>query len=279
MAAFRRGLAEMGYVEGQNVLTVSLGAEGRHDRLPAIAAELVRRQVSVIVSLQVPVAATAARDATKDIPTIFSVTSDPVELGLVASLARPGGNATGVYNFSTELAAKRLGLLRELLPGSKAVAVIYNPTMPASERAVREVHAASTEIGQRVRVVNASTSAEIYAAFATLARERPDALLVIPDAFFSSRNTQIVLLATRHGLPAIYTQREFAEAGGLMSYGTSLADVYRQVGVYTGRVLKGAKPAELPVVQSTKFELVINLQAAMAIGLDVPPTLLGPGAR
>ena len=264
----------MGYIEGQNISTIGVGADGQHDRLPSLAAELVRRQVSVIVSLQNPVAAIAARDATKITPIIFSVTTDPVRLGLVASVARPGGNATGVYNFSTELAAKRLGLLRDLLPDSKTLAVLYNPGIPANQAAAQEVHAAAAAIGHQVRVVQASTSSEIEAAFATLARERPNALLIIPDPLFSSRNTQIVLLAARHVIPAIYTQREFAEAGGLMSYGTSLTDIYRQLGVYTGRVLKGTQPAELPVVQSTKFELVINLQAASAIGLEIPPSLL-----
>ena len=274
MTAFHQGLAEMGYIEGQNISTIGVGADGQHDRLPSLAAELVRRQVSVIVSLQNPVAAIAARDATKITPIIFSVTTDPVRLGLVASVARPGGNATGVYNFSTELAAKRLGLLRDLLPDSKTLAVLYNPGIPANQAAAQEVHAAAAAIGHQVRVVQASTSSEIEAAFATLARERPNALLIIPDPLFSSRNTQIVLLAARHVIPAIYTQREFAEAGGLMSYGTSLTDIYRQLGVYTGRVLKGTQPAELPVVQSTKFELVINLQAASAIGLEIPPSLL-----
>ena len=179
-----------------------------------------------------------------------------------------------MYNFSTELAAKRLGLLRDLLPDSKTLAVLYNPGIPANQAAAQEVHAAAVAIGHQVHVVQASTSSEIEAAFATLARERPNALLIIPDPLFSSRNTQIVLLAARHVIPAIYTQREFAEAGGLMSYGTSLTDIYRQLGVYTGRVLKGTQPAELPVVQSTKFELVINLQAASAIGLEIPPSLL-----
>jgi ABC-type uncharacterized transport system substrate-binding protein len=274
MIAFRQGLAEMGYLEGQNVSTASLGAEGNFDRLPALAADLVRRQVSVIVCPQSTLAAIAARDATKVIPIVFSVTSDPVKLGLVASIARPGGNATGVNSFTRELAAKRLGLLREFFPDAKVIAVLFNPATPANEAALRELQVAAAAIGQQVRVVNASTSGEIGVAFATLARERPDALLVINDPLFSSRNLQIVLLAARLAIPAIYTQREYAEAGGLMSYGTSLAEVYRQMGVYAGRVLKGAKPADLPVVQSTRFELVINLQSAQALGLEVPPMLL-----
>jgi putative tryptophan/tyrosine transport system substrate-binding protein len=274
MSAFRQGLGEIGFTEGLNVATAMLGADGRLDRLPALAAELVRRRVSVVVCPQSSAAVRAVRDATTTIPIIFSSTLDPVALGLVASLARPGGNATGVNNFSTGLAGKRLGLLRELLPAGKVVAVLFNPAIAENEAAVTEIRAASDALGQQVRVVNAGTISEIDLAFAMLARERPDALLIVNDPLFSSRNMQIVLLATRHAIPAIYTQREFAEIGGLMSYGTSLAEVYHQMGVYTGRVLKGAKPAELPIVQSTKFEMVINLQSAKAIGLDVPPTLL-----
>jgi putative ABC transport system substrate-binding protein len=274
LAAFRHGLAETGYIEDQNVSILKTGADGKFDRLPSLVADLIRRQVNVIVVPQSSVAATAAHNATKVIPIIFSVTADPVRLGLVASLARPGGNATGIYNFSTELAAKRLGLLRELLPSSKAVAVLFNPATPANEAAVQEVRASAATLGLQIRIVNAGTSGEIDLAFATLARERPDALLVINDPLFVSRNTQIVLLAARHTIPAMLTQREFAEAGGLMSYGTNTADAYRQIGVYAGRVLKGAKPADLPVVQSSKFEFVINLQAAKALGLEIPPTLL-----
>jgi putative ABC transport system substrate-binding protein len=274
LAAFGQGLAETGYTEGQNVSILKTGADGKFDRLPSLVADLIRRQVNVIVVPQSSVAAIAAHDATKVIPIIFSVTVDPVRLGLVASLSRPGGNATGVNSFSSELSAKRLGLLRELLPNSKAVALLFNPATPANEAAVREVHASAATLGLQIRVVNASTSGEIDLAFATLARERPDALLVINDPLFTSRNTQIVLLAARHTIPAMLTQREYAELGGLMSYGTNTADAYRQIGVYTGRVLKGAKPADLPVVQSSKFEFVINLQAAKALGLEIPPTLL-----
>jgi putative ABC transport system substrate-binding protein len=274
LAAFRHGLAETGYTEGQNVSILKTGADGKFDRLPSLVTDLIRLQVSVIVVPQSSVAATAAHNATKVIPIIFSVTADPVKLGLVASLARPGGNATGIYNFSTALAAKRLGLLRELLPSSKAVAVLFNPATPANEAAVQEARTSAVTLGLQIRIVNASTSGEIDLAFATLARERPDALLVINDPLFVSRNTQIVLLAARHTIPAMLTQREFAEAGGLMSYGANSADAYRQIGLYTGRVLKGAKPADLPVVQSSKFEFVINLQAAKALGLEIPPTLL-----
>jgi ABC-type uncharacterized transport system substrate-binding protein len=274
MAAFRQGLADSGFIEGQNVASASLGAGGKFDQLPALAAELVRRRVNAIVVPQSAAAAYAARDATSSIPIIFSTTADPVRLGLVASLARPGGNVTGVNSFSGELTEKRLGLLRELSPAGKTVVVLFNPATPANEAAVREARAAGEASGLRIRVVNAGTGGEIDQAFAALAAERPDLLLTINDPLFSSRSTQIVLLAARHAIPAIYPQREYAEAGGLMSYGTNMSEVYRQLGLYTGRILKGAKPAELPVVQSTKFELVINLQAASAIGLEVPPTLL-----
>jgi putative ABC transport system substrate-binding protein len=274
MVAFRQGLAEMGFTEGQNVVAVSLAAEGNLDRLPMLAAELARRQTSVTVCPQSSLASLTARDATKSIPIIFSTPSDAVKLGLVANLAHPGGNITGVNSFTTELAAKRLGLLHELLPAGKVVAVLFNPATPASQGALKEVHAAGDATRQQIRVVNAGTSSEIELAFAALARERPDALLVVNDPLFSSQRMQIVLLAARHTMPAIYTQREYADAGGLMSYGTSFAEVYYQMGVYTGRILKGAKPADLPVVQSTKFELVINLQSAKALGLNVPPQLL-----
>jgi putative ABC transport system substrate-binding protein len=242
--------------------------------LPVLAAELARRQVSVIVAPQSSAAAIAARAATRTIPIVFGVTSDPVKIGLVESLAHPGGNATGVNNFSGELWSKRLGLLRELLPDGKVVAVLFNPATAANEIVLIDVQAAAVSTGQQLRIIKVSTGGEIDAAFATLARERPDALVVVNDPLFSSRNVQIALLAARHVIPAIYSQREYAEAGGLMSYGTSLADAYRQMGIYTGRILKGAKPADLPVVQSTKFELVVNLQSAKALGLAVPPTLI-----
>lgn len=274
LAAFRDGLSKNGYTDGQNVVILKIGAEGKLDHLPSLAADLVRRQVNVIVTPQSSVAATAAHNATKTIPIVFSVTVNPVRLGLVASLARPGGNATGVNSFSTELAAKRLGLLRELLPASKTIGVLFNPATPANEAALREVEASAAVLGLQLRVVNARTSGEIESVFAILARERPDALLVINDPLFTSRNTQIVLLAARHTMPAIFTQREYAEIGGLMSYGTSTADAYRQLGAYAGQVLKGIKPAELPVVQASKFEFVINLKAAKSLGLAVPATLL-----
>jgi ABC-type uncharacterized transport system substrate-binding protein len=273
--AFRRGLNEAGYFEGQNVAVEYRWAEGRYDRFPELAAELVRRQVSVIVTLGSPVAAQAAKAATSTIPIVFSVGSDPVRHGLVASLARPGGNVTGVNFFVTELAAKRLGLLRELRPTAARVAVLVNPANPSTaESTVKDVQAAAGGIGLHIHIFNSSTIHEIDAAYAGLVRERADALLVAGDGFFNSRRVQLAMLAVRHAVPAIYTVREYAEAGGLMSYGTSLADTDHQVGVYAGRILKGAKPADLPVLQSTKFELVINLQAARMLGLEVPPLLL-----
>jgi putative ABC transport system substrate-binding protein len=274
MGAFRQGLSETGYTEGQNVAIVYLQADGQFDRLPALAADLVRRRVSVIVAPNSSAAAIAAHDATKVIPIIFGVLSDPDKLGLVASLAQPAGNATGVNNFSSELGAKRLGLLHELLPNASVVAALFNPATAANKATLKDVQAAAETFGQRVRVANASTSSEIETAFEALARERPDALILINDPLFSSQIVQIVSLAGRHKLPAIYTTREYTEAGGLMSYATSLADVYRQMGVYTGRILKGAKPADLPVVQPTRFELVINLKTAKTLGLTVPPSLL-----
>ena len=274
MTVFRQSLQETGYVEGQNASIVSVGANGALTRLQELAAELVRRQVSVIVSPVSSFAAIAAREATKVTPIVFSVSTDPVAMGLVETLARPGGNATGVNTLQSDLMTKRLGLLRELLPGIKRVAALYNPTTRANQAAVQELHAVTDDLHLQFHIVNASTSGEISAAFETMAHERPDALLIIPDPLFGSRVTQIALLAARHRLAAIYSQREHPEGGGLMSYGTSLVEVYRQMGEYTGRILKGDKPAELPVVQSSKFELVINLQAANALGLTVPPSLL-----
>jgi putative tryptophan/tyrosine transport system substrate-binding protein len=275
VAAFRRGLNETGYFEGQNVAVEYRWAEGRYDRFSELAAELVRRQVSVIVTPGNPVAANAAKAATSAIPIVFAVGGDPVKLGLVASLARPGGNVTGVNFFVTELTAKRLGLLRELLPTAARVAVLVNPANPpTAESTARDVQAAAGGIGLQIHILNASTIREIDAAYASLVRERADALLIAGDGFFNSRRVQLAMLAVRHAVPAAYSTREYAEAGGLMSYGTSLADTDRQVGIYAGRILRGTKPADLPVVQASKFELVINLQAARMLGLEVPPTLL-----
>jgi putative tryptophan/tyrosine transport system substrate-binding protein len=275
LAAFSQGLGESGYVLGQNVAIEIRSAEGRYNRFPELAADLVRRRVSVIVAPGTTPAALAARAATMTIPIVFGVGDDPVKLGLVANLARPGGNATGINFFTAELAAKRLGLLRELLPAATRVAVLVNPADPIRlETIVGEVKTAAGAIGLQFQVVNASTSHEIDAAFATLAATPPDALFVGPDPFFYSRRGQLALQAARHAVPASYAIRDYAEAGGLMSYGTNITEAYHQVGVYAGRILKGAKPADLPVQQATKFELVINLQAARTIELDVPPQLL-----
>jgi putative ABC transport system substrate-binding protein len=256
VAAFRRGLNETGYFEGQNVAVEYRWADGRYDRFPELAAELVRRQVSVIVTLGNPIAANAAKAATSTIPIVFAVGADPVEHGLVASLARPGGNVTGINFFVTELAAKRLGLLRELLPTAARVGVLVNPgNPPTAQSTVRDVQTAADSIGLRIHILNASTIREIDAAYMSLVRERADALLVGGDGFFNSRRVQLAMLAVRHAIPATYSVREYAEAGGLMSYGTSLADTDRQGGIYAGRILKGAKPADLPVLQSTSRPL------------------------
>jgi putative ABC transport system substrate-binding protein len=274
MASFRDGLRETGYVEGRSVAIEYRWAEGQYERLPALAADLVRRQVSVIATPGVTAAALAAKAATPTIPIVFGVGEDPVRLGLVASLGRPGGNATGVNFFTTELVAKRLGLLRELVPGAQRIAVLVNPTNPTADTIVSGVEAAANAIGQQIHILKASTSREIDAVFANFVRDRAGALLMAPDPFFNSRRVQLATLAARHAVPAVYVAREYAEAGGLMSYGTNLAEMFRQVGTYAGRILKGAKPADLPVLQSIKFELVINLQTARALGIAIPPTLL-----
>jgi putative tryptophan/tyrosine transport system substrate-binding protein len=273
LRAFHRGLKETGYVDGENVALVYRWTEGQFDRLPVLAAELVRRQVAVIVAGPFA-SALAAKDATTTIPIVFAVAEDPVRLGLVASLARPDGNLTGINFFNIEVTAKRLELLRELVPGAARVAVLVNPTNPIAETTLREIPEAARALGLQIRVLNASTSREIEAAFATLGREPADALFVAGDGFFTSRRVQFAVLAVRHAIPAIYSTREYPEVGGLMSYGTDVVDRFRQVGVYTGRILKGAKPADLPVVQSTRFELVINLQTARLLRLTMPPSLL-----
>jgi putative ABC transport system substrate-binding protein len=275
VAAFRRGLNEAGYFEGQNVAVEYRWADGRYDRFPELAAELVRRQVSVIVAAGNTTAANAAKAATSTIPIVFAVGADPVERGLVASLARPGGNATGVNFFVAELAAKRLGLLRELMPTATRVGVLVNPANPpVAQSTVRDVQTAADSIGLQIHILNASTIREIDAAYVSLVRERADALLVGSDGLFNSRRVQLAMLAVRNAIPATYSVREYAEAGGLMSYGTNFADTDRQVGIYAGRILKGAKPADLPVLQSSRFEFVVNLQAARMLGLEVPPSLL-----
>jgi putative tryptophan/tyrosine transport system substrate-binding protein len=275
LRAFHRGLKEAGFVEGDNVVTVYRWAEGQVDRLPALAADLVSRKVAVIASTGMAAAAFAAKAATTTIPIVFIVNEDPVRLGLVASLAGPGGNLTGTNVLTGEVVAKRLELLRELVPGMARVAVLVDPAnVQATEATVRDVEPAARAMGLQVQVLNASTSREIDAAFATIARERLDALFVSPSAFFTSRRMQLTHLASRHAVPASYALRNHAEAGGLMSYGASLRDAYRQIGVYAGRILKGAKPADLPVVQASKFELVINAGTARMLSLTVPASLL-----
>ena len=275
LRAFRQGLKDTGYIEGENVTIEQRWAEGRFDRLPALAAELVRRRVAVIATSGGSAAAFAAKAATATIPIVFMAGEDPVKLGLVASLARPGGNLTGVNLVISELTAKRLGLLHELVPRASRVAVLVNPANTANaETTLRDVEPAARDMGLQIQILKASTSGEIEAAFANFVRERPDALFVGNDAFLTSRRVQLVHLATRHAVPATYALRDFAEVGGLMSYGVNITDALRQLGVYAGRILKDAKPADLPVVQASKFELVINAVTARMLGLTVPPTLL-----
>jgi putative tryptophan/tyrosine transport system substrate-binding protein len=275
VAAFRKGINETGYVEGQNVTVEYHWLEGQYNRLPALMADLVRRQVAVIAVPGSAQAALAAKAATATIPIVFSVGQDPVRLALVASLARPGGNATGVNFFHQEVTLKRLRLLHDLVPEAVRVAVLVNPGNASTvESTLREVQEAAPTIGLQIQILNAATIGEIDAAFATLAREHSDALFVAADAFFLDRRVQFVTLTARDRIPATYSVRELVAAGGLMSYGADLTDAFRQVGVYTGKILKGAKPAELPVLQSTKFEFVINLQTARALGIEVPSGVL-----
>ena len=272
---FRKGLNETGYVDGQNATVEPHWLEGRYDRAPALMADLVRRQVAVIAIPGSTPAALAAKAATETIPIVFGVTEDPVRLGLVASLARPGGNATGVNIFFGEVVAKRLRLLHDLVPKAVRVAVLINPANASTaEATLRGVQEAAPAIGLQIQILNATTIGEIDAAFAAFARERPDALFVAPDAFFTSRRVQFATLTADNRIPAVYAARELVQAGGLMSYGTDIVDMDHQVGVYTGNILKGAKPADLPVVQSTKFEFVLNLKTAKTLNLDVPPSLL-----
>jgi putative ABC transport system substrate-binding protein len=274
LRAFRQGLRDAGFTEGENVAIESRWADDKMDRLPALTAELVQRPVAVIATGTIP-AAFAAKAATTTIPIVFIVAEDPVKHGLVASLARPGGNLTGINFLSSELAAKRLELLGELVPGATRVAVLVNPANATNtESTLRQMEPAAHAMGWQIQVLNASTIREIDAAFATLGRERPDAAAVAVDSFFIDRRVQLAQLTARHAIPAIYQDRLYTEVGGLMSYGASLGDAWRQVGIYTGRILKGAKPADLPVVQSTKFELVINASTARMLGLPVPDKLL-----
>ena len=273
IVAFLGGLKESGYVEVQNVAIEYRWAEGQYDRLPALVADLVSRQVSVIASGGGAPAVLAAKAATTTIPIVFAVGADPVGLGLVTSLNRPGGNITGVYQFTSGLEAKRLGLLHEMAPKATTIAVLVNSNFTDAENQLRDAQEAATSLGVQLVVVRADAESDFAAAFSTLVQRRAQALLVCSSPFFNSRRRQLVVLAARHSMPAIYEWREFSEAGGLMSYGTSLADAYRQVGVYAGQILKGAKPADLPIVQSTRFELVINLSTAKAFGIEVPATL------
>jgi putative ABC transport system substrate-binding protein len=274
VAAFRKGLSEIGYVEGQNVTVEYHWLEGRYDRLPALMADLVRRQVAVIATAG-GVPTFAAKAATTTIPIVFGIGDDPVKLGYVASLARPGGNATGINFFASEVVAKRLRLLHDLVPKAVRVAVLVNSANASvAESTLREVQEAAPTIGLQIQILKAQTIGEIDAAFAALARERADALFVAPEAFFVDHAVQLVTLTARDRIPAAYGLREFVEAGGLMSYGADLAEAIRQVGVYTGSILRGAKPADLPVLQSTKFEFVINLTTAKALGIEVPQNVL-----
>jgi putative tryptophan/tyrosine transport system substrate-binding protein len=274
VAAFRKGLNEAGYVEGQNVTVEYHWLEGQYDRVPVLMADLVRRQVAVIATPGSSIAL-AAKAATATIPIVFSLGDDPVKLGLVASLSRPGGNATGINFFVNEVTAKRLRLLHDLVPKAVRVAVLVNPAnAPVAESTLREVQQAAPTLGLQFQILNASTIGEIDAVFASLASERPDALLVAGDAFFTSRRVQIATLTARGMIPTAYAVRDPVLAGGLMSYGTEIADAFQQAGIYTGKILKGAKPADLPVLQSTKFEFVINLQTARALGIEVPSGVL-----
>jgi ABC-type uncharacterized transport system substrate-binding protein len=273
-AAFRNGLNETGYVEGQNVLVEYHWLAGQYDRLSSLMGDLVRRRVAAIATPSSVAASLAAKAATTTIPIVFGVGEDPVKIGLVASLARPGGNATGVNFFTTELVAKRLGLLHDVVPKAVRIAVLVNPANTTiSETTLRDVTEAARALGLQIQVLNASTSRDIEAAFATLVRDRADALYIGPDQFFGARRVQFATLAMRHVIPTIYSNRQFPEVGGLMSYGADFAERFRQVGVMSGQILKGAKPADLPVVQSTKFEFVINMQTARALGLEVPNSL------
>jgi putative ABC transport system substrate-binding protein len=273
LTAIRKGLSETGCVEGRDVIIEYRWAEGNYDQLTRMASDLARRQVAVIVAMGAP-SALAAKGATSTIPVVFGTGLEPVQSGLVASLNRPEGNITGVTSMNAELETKRLGLLHELLPKARRFALLVNPNNPLAESNIKDAQAAAVTIGRQIDILTATTNREIDTAFTNLVQKRADALLIGPDVFFTNRRVQLATLAVRHAVPAIYAFREFAEAGGLMSYGTSGADRDRQVGVYAGRIVKGEKPAELPVLQASKFDFVINLQTARMLGLEVPATLL-----
>jgi len=275
VAAFRKGLSETGYVEGQGVTVEYHWLEGHYDRLPPLLAELIRRPVSIIATPGFQAAALAAKAASATIPIVFGVAEDPVQLGLVASLARPGGNATGINSFVQEIGAKRLRLLHEVVPRAVRMAVLVNPAnASAAETTLRDVREAAPAIGLQIQILNASTIGEIEAAFANLAREGSEALFVGPDGFFSSRHVQFATLAATYKIPASYSNRDYVTIGGLMSYGTDQAEMFHQAGIYVAHILKGEKTAELPVLQMAKFEFVINLQTARALGIEVPPAVL-----
>ena len=273
IAALRHGLAGHGYVDGQNFTIEYRFGQGQHDRLRALADELVRRQAAVIVTGGGEIAALAAQAATAQVPIVFNVGGDPVRVGLVASVRRPGGNLTGVSSFLSELPAKQLGLLRELVPGATTIAILVNPNEPTTDYILRQVEEAARRVGQQIVVLHASVESEINAAFANLTQQRAGALLVGAGPFFVTRKDQLIAQAARHAVPTMYFRRDLPEAGGLISYGSTIAEGYQQMGGYAGRILKGEKPADLPVLQPTKFELVINMKTARALGLSVPPSM------
>lgn len=273
VAAYRRGLEESGFIEGKNVLIESRFADGQYDRLPELLADLIRRRVAVIMAGGPP-AAIAAKKATSTIPVVFTSGDDPVQIGLVSSINRPGGNVTGVYIFFSDVETKKLGLLRELVPNAPLIAALFNPTFPTAINQMQELHKAADKLGQRIQIFNSSSEPEIDVAFGSMKQAQVSAILVAADPFLASQREQIVLLAAKYAIPAVYEQRAFAEIGGLMSYGTNLPEGYRQAGIYTGRILKGEKPGDLPVVLSNKFEFVINLKVAKALGLTVSANLI-----